>query len=140
MRLLDFLVFYLTSYFQGRRLNNLSRNSAIGRAGFFIGLIFIFWLVTILELVLFFVGHIDIIDMPRLMGIIIVGTGMLISNLIRIIYISNERYEFIISSTYKPFGLNIYRGVTICILILALGFILLFTGFFVINALDPLKS
>jgi len=140
MRLLDFFVFSMTSYYKDKRRGNLFWNSPIRRAGFIIGLIITLWLSGIMELALYFIGHIDILDTPQLMGFSIVLFGMLSSQMIKKIYVTNERYALITSSSYRPFELNNNRGVTICILILALGFILIFGSALIINHLDPLKS
>ena len=103
---------------------------------FVVALIIIFWLGTILEIIWFLFTKISVLRIPHIFEGVFIVLGMLLVQVLKNIYITNERYKLIISANYKPFLASSNRGVAICILALVVGLLLFFGTAYYMNVLS----
>ena len=122
MRFIDFLVFYPMANIKRKKLGGLTWSSSLRRAVFLAGLNITLLLFIVLEVICYVIFRINLFDSPYV-KILILVFGMLIAQLFSYIYVTKGRYDFIVSSSYKPFTLNITAGVAICFLIFIFSFV-----------------
>jgi hypothetical protein len=84
---------------------------------------------SIIEILCFIIYHINSLD-NQIVHLLAVVWATLINLLFYFIYAKRKRYEYIISTQYKPFTLSINWGMFICFLVtilslLELGFVTL---------------
>jgi hypothetical protein len=121
--------------FKRKKLGALSWGSPLARAVFLATLSINLLLFIAAETICFVVFRINILD-TYLSIIIFIIVGVLIAQLLGYLYITKQRYEYIISSKYKSFTLSITIGVTICFLLFVFSFLgCLGTGIIINNLL-----
>jgi hypothetical protein len=91
MIILDFLVYYLTKYYEGRP-KLLSWSTPIERAIYVVGLITILWLLVTEEVICFFVLKTTLKIFPIVLGGIV---GLLIMQIYTYIYVKKCRYDLL---------------------------------------------
>jgi hypothetical protein len=124
MRVIDFFVFYVTTLYKNKPRGNLFWDSPVRRTMFVVGLTFTLLLFSILEIVVFLIAGINIME-NRLSEIVAIIGGVLLIQLLGYVYIVKKRYEFIISSQYRAFTLNANLGVAICVVVSLFAFLLM---------------
>ena len=139
MRVIDFFVFYITTLYKNKPRGNLYWDSPVRRTVFIVGLTFTMLLASILDVVVFLITGINVID-NRLIIIPIIISGVLLIQLLRYVYIVKKRYEFITSSQYKAFSLSTNIGVTICMVIFFISIMSLIVTGVVVNGLIKAHS
>lgn len=90
---------------------------AVSISGLNVGLI----LVIITEITYFLLFRKNLFDVSQI-GILIVIVIILISFLSDLIYVKKKRYEYIISTEYKPFNLSITLDMAVCFLVFIVSF------------------
>ena len=119
MRFIDFMVFYVMANFKKKQNDGSIWGSQLARAVFLASLPLSFAIVSLAEIICFFIFRVNIFDDSHFKIILIIG-GILNATLLDYVYINKKRYEYITAPEYKPFTLSITLGVTICFL---LGFL-----------------
>lgn len=123
MRLFDFMVFYPMTSFRERKVKGWTSQTSLRRATSLAAISSSIILLAILELVFFLILRVNILDIKYSIFLFFAG-GILIIWLFNYIYIKRKRYEYIISSQYRPFKLGTTTGVILCFLIFILSFLL----------------
>ena len=134
MKIVDFLVFYLTSLYDLK--GGLLWESPLRRTMFIVALIITLWVWSIMEILIFVISRINIFDIPQLIGFAIIILGMSSSQILKRVYITNKRYKLITSTSYRAFELSNSLGVAICFIIIGLGFASMFGSAIIINAIS----
>ena len=122
MRLIDFIIFYTMAYFKRNKSGGDMWSNPLYRSVFLTSLILTLLSSILLEIICFIFFKLDaLIVSATPIGLIIfcVIIGQLLSSL----YVKRKRYEYIISSEYKPFTLSITLGMIICYLFFVFGFL-----------------
>jgi hypothetical protein len=109
MIILDFLVYYLTKFYEGRP-EKLSWSTPVERAVYVVGVITIFWLLVIEEIICFFIIKTTLKIFPIVLGGII---GLLIMQLYLYIYVKKYRFELI--ADRFEFAMSERKGVILAI-------------------------
>jgi hypothetical protein len=123
MRLIDFFVFYEATLYKDKEEENRTGNRRLGKAISIAGCIIALWLTTIIQIIIFLVLKRNLINRKILVKIYFI-IAVLSVLILRYIYISKERYQYIISSQYRPFKLGRYTGITIMIFVLLASVVL----------------
>lgn len=125
MRQLDFLFYYFTDWFTKNR-DKLSWSSPIERTVYAMGIFTMFWLVSIGELIQVLLGKQVDFNISLVPFVVV---GLLIMQLYKYIYITKDRYNFILSTDYKAFNTSENTGIIIAIIFAFFSTILPFATF-----------
>jgi len=112
MRLIDFFVFYEATLYKNKEEENRTGNRRLGKAISIAGCIIALWLTTIIQIIVFLVLKRNIINLKIWVKVYFI-VAILSILILRYIYISKERYQYIVSSQYRPFKLGRYAGITV---------------------------
>ena len=115
MRYIDFMVYYYMENFKSKHLGSLLWNSQLGRAVFLASLNLSLLLLILVEIFCYGILKIDISN-SSYFGVGLAIVGFLNAQLFDRIYINKKRYEYIVSTEYKPFKLSVALGVFISLL------------------------
>jgi hypothetical protein len=113
MRLFDFLVYYPVASFKKRRIEEFTWGGPLYRATLLASITTSFFLFAILEIICWLIFHINILDVPYTIFLLLLGC-FLIDRLFNYIYKTRKRYEYITSSSYRPFSVGVTLGTVIC--------------------------
>jgi hypothetical protein len=102
--------------FKRRKVTEFTSGGPLDRATLLASITTSFFLFTVLEIICFWISKINIIDVWYTIFLFLVGC-VLMAQLFSYIYIAKKRYEYIISSEYKPFKLRAMAGAIACFLL-----------------------
>lgn len=91
MIVLDFLVYYLAKFYEGRK-EKLAWSTPVERAIYVVGVLTILWLLVIEEIICFFVLKTTLKIFPVVLGGIV---GLLIMQLYTYIYVNKRRFDLL---------------------------------------------
>jgi hypothetical protein len=108
--------------FKRKKMDGAMWGSQLGRAVFLASVNVSFSLISVIEIICYFIFHINIFYASHFEIFFVIG-GILTSQLLGYIYINKKRYEYITSSQYNPFTRSIPSGVNIVFLLILASFI-----------------
>ena len=119
MRLIDFFVFYEATLYKNKEEENRLGNQRLGKAIRVASMIVGTWLTIIIQLMVFLVLKRNIINADNhTLVITIVVMYFIAGQILQSVYITKDRYQYIISNDYPPFTLGKHIGILIIILTL----------------------
>ncbi len=98
-------------------------HSYLRRSVFVAGLIAMFWLWLMFEILFFSFRRLNFIAIP-FSELIIIVLGLLIIQLFRYIYVVKKRYDLIVKLEFKGFSLSLNKGLIIVFLIFIFSFLI----------------
>ena len=112
MRLIDFLFYYLTLWFNKNK-QQLAWSSPQERAAYAIAVLVLFWALTVWQIIekLFLKN-----EYYKIQKIPLLVAGVCALFVFQYIYITKNRYDLIVSSRYRQFKTNETKGVRIVIM------------------------
>jgi hypothetical protein len=126
MRVVDFFIYYVTTLYKNNPRGSLLWDGPVRRTVFIVGLTFTLLLFSIVEAFLFLLKGVNITDF-NISKLALIIVGLIITQVLRYIYIVKKRYKLITSIKYRTFTLDNRVGVIICVTVSCLSF-LLFVG------------
>jgi len=124
MRLIDFFVYFFTSFYNSGKRGGLLWESPLRRTVFLVGVTFGILLIAIFDIAVYFIYGTNLIGYAYSKVFVIVFV-LIVIQLLRYVYIKKKRYEYIISDEYPPFLMNNALGIAICAGSVMLAFVVL---------------
>jgi hypothetical protein len=124
MRLIDFFVFYEATLYKNKEEENRTGNRRLGKAISIAGAIVGLWLTTVIQVIVFFVLKENLLINLKIWVKVYFIIAILSILILRYIYISKERYQYIISSQYRAFKLGRYTGAFVIFFLLIASVVL----------------
>jgi hypothetical protein len=115
MRIIDFIIFYLMAYYKKYQPGTLYWDNYLKRSVYGAGLIAMFWLFLIVEVLFFLLGRVDFTDF-KFWELIAIVLALLSIQLFRYIYVVKKRYELIVKHESMKFSLGLNMGLLIVFL------------------------
>jgi len=114
MRLADFLIYYMTSYYQKKHMDGLLLGSILNRAIYIAALNLSMSLMVIAQIFYFFYSGGNLL-LHKIFIVPLVIANFLLSEWLEYVYIKRKRYELICSDEFNnPFKYELLTGVRIC--------------------------
>ena len=123
MRLSDFLIYYMTSYYKKGRMDGLFWKGILRRSIFLATINIGFSFLIVGQVIFHFSLGRNAFDMRYILATIVI-LFLLLNLALTHIYIRKKRYESIISDDALKFKLSLTIGVAICFLWFVLAFLL----------------
>ena len=123
------MFYYFTNWFTQNN-DKLSWSSPLERTVYAMGVFTMFWLVSIGEILQYLMGKQVDFNITLVPFVII---GLLIMQLYKYIYITKNRYDFILSTHYRAFDINEKTGIAIAIIFAFFSTILPFATFAILS-------
>jgi len=114
------------AYYKKYQPGTLYWDSYLRRSVYGAGLVTMFWLFLIVEVLFFFLGRVDFTDF-RLWELIAIVLAVLLIQVFRYVYIVKKRYELIVKPESRGFSLSLNTGLLIVFLIFLFS-LLMFVG------------
>jgi hypothetical protein len=134
MRLFDFMVYYPMSNFKRKEVKEFTWGGPLDRATLLAAITTSFFAFAVLETICSLIFNVNILDVWYTIFLLLVGC-IVMALLFNYIYKTKKRYEYIISSLYNPFTLNVTLGVTICFFLFLFSLIISVGAGLLINIL-----
>lgn len=112
MRLIDFFVFYEATLYKSKKEENRTGNQRLGKAIRIAGLIVAVWITTSVQLISFSILRRNIINI-RTCAVIYFVIAVITILIFQNIYVTNNRYQYVISEQYRSFKMGRYKGIFI---------------------------
>jgi len=112
MRLIDFFVFYEATLYKSKEEENRTGNQRLNKATRVAGLIVATWITILVQLFSFIILKRNLIN-SHIWMIVTFTIALMTILILQNIYITNDRYQYVISEQYRAFKLGRNAGIFI---------------------------
>jgi len=117
VRLIDFFVYYEATLYKSKEEESRSGNRRLNKAIGIAAIIVAIWLMIFIQLFSYLFFRINVININAWKVVYLIN-ALLIYIILRYVYLSNGRYQYVISDEYKFFTMSKFVGVFLMFLIL----------------------